>query len=237
MAEPQNDTSPKEEGRQDTRQCRICLAGVEEEPELGRLIKPCRCKGSIRYVHVKCLNTWRKTGSSLNSNSFWACGQCGFKYNLARTKILGLSTSPWVMYPTTVVLFFIIVFAASFVVSFFLPELDDPLLVVPPPQPDIGITWWHSPIGIASDVIRETVHTFAEVSTPKEVLEAQHQQRLRDKGSKSSIFTFRRWASHYLLGAITSKIYARSADNVVTFWSVANRSGPLDTGWTEGRRG
>ncbi|PVF98302.1 hypothetical protein CPB86DRAFT_705462 [Serendipita vermifera] len=126
MTEPQNDTSPREEGRQDTRQCRICLAGAEEEPELGRLIKP------------------------------------------------------WVMYPTTVALFFIIVFAASFVVSFFLPELDDPLLMVPPPQPDVGITWWHSPIGIASDVIRETVHTFAEVSTPKEVLEAQQLQRLQD---------------------------------------------------------
>jgi hypothetical protein len=84
------------------------------------------------------------------------------------------------MYPTTVLLFFIIVFAASFVVSFFLPELDDPLLVVPPPQQDLGITWWHSPIGIASDVIRETVHTFAEVSTPKEVLEAQRLQHLRD---------------------------------------------------------
>lgn len=36
------------EPKPDTRQCRICFAGAEEEPELGRLIKPCRCKGSIR---------------------------------------------------------------------------------------------------------------------------------------------------------------------------------------------
>jgi hypothetical protein len=30
------------------KQCRICLAGPEEEAELGRLISPCLCRGSIR---------------------------------------------------------------------------------------------------------------------------------------------------------------------------------------------
>lgn len=30
------------------KQCRICLAGPEEEAELGRLISPCHCRGSIR---------------------------------------------------------------------------------------------------------------------------------------------------------------------------------------------
>lgn len=29
------------------KQCRICLDGVEAERELGRLIRPCLCKGSI----------------------------------------------------------------------------------------------------------------------------------------------------------------------------------------------
>jgi len=29
------------------KQCRICLDGVEAENELGRLIRPCLCKGSI----------------------------------------------------------------------------------------------------------------------------------------------------------------------------------------------
>ena len=29
------------------KQCRICLDGVEVERELGRLIRPCLCKGSI----------------------------------------------------------------------------------------------------------------------------------------------------------------------------------------------
>lgn len=48
MTEPASGTNTQPEQREDTRQCRICLGGVEEEPELGRLIRPCRCKGSIR---------------------------------------------------------------------------------------------------------------------------------------------------------------------------------------------
>jgi len=31
----------------DEKQCRICLDGANAEPELGRLIRPCLCKGSI----------------------------------------------------------------------------------------------------------------------------------------------------------------------------------------------
>jgi len=91
-----------------------------------------------------------------------------------------------VLGPTTIALFLAIVFAASFVVSYFIPELDDPMLLVPPPpQYDdpmgmgMGLTW-HSPLGIASDVIRETVHAFAEVSTPREVLEARRRESLRN---------------------------------------------------------
>lgn len=32
----------------DDRQCRICLGGVEDEGEMGRLISPCLCAGSMR---------------------------------------------------------------------------------------------------------------------------------------------------------------------------------------------
>lgn len=38
--EQQENQEPRE-----TKQCRICLDG--EDPELGRLIRPCLCKGSI----------------------------------------------------------------------------------------------------------------------------------------------------------------------------------------------
>jgi hypothetical protein len=34
------------------RQCRICLGGEDDEPELGRLISPCMCDGSMRVSVV-----------------------------------------------------------------------------------------------------------------------------------------------------------------------------------------
>jgi hypothetical protein len=59
--------------------------------------------------------------------------------------------------------------------------LVDPTIVPAPRSPfisDYGAhTWWYNPFGIASEVVRETLHAFAEVSTPKDVLEAQ---RLED---------------------------------------------------------
>jgi hypothetical protein len=41
-------THPVEE-----RQCRICLGGADDEDMLGRLISPCLCKGSMKYVHIE----------------------------------------------------------------------------------------------------------------------------------------------------------------------------------------
>ncbi|KAF5375197.1 hypothetical protein D9758_000358 [Tetrapyrgos nigripes] len=74
------------------KQCRICLGGLEEELELGRLIRPCLCKGSMSFVHVGCLKRWRTT--SPNPSAFFACPQCHYKYRLNRTLILGIATNP-----------------------------------------------------------------------------------------------------------------------------------------------
>lgn len=40
------DTQP--ENKEETKQCRICLSGPEDEQLSGRLIKPCMCKGSMQ---------------------------------------------------------------------------------------------------------------------------------------------------------------------------------------------
>src|ERR1044071_6988646 len=32
---------------------------VSEDPDLGRLMSPCQCKGSQKYVHEGCLQAWR----------------------------------------------------------------------------------------------------------------------------------------------------------------------------------
>merc|ERR1711871_814997 len=36
--------------------CRICQCTESEAPEMGKLFSPCKCKGSVRYVHEDCLN-------------------------------------------------------------------------------------------------------------------------------------------------------------------------------------
>jgi hypothetical protein len=48
------------------RQCRICY-GDDGDPTLGRLFSPCKCKGTMRYVHVECLRRWREM--SVNKES------------------------------------------------------------------------------------------------------------------------------------------------------------------------
>ncbi|WWC63778.1 uncharacterized protein I303_106383 [Kwoniella dejecticola CBS 10117] len=76
--------------------CRICFAGPEEEMILGRMISPCLCAGSMRYVHVKCLNAWRGTGTNA----------CHYRYQLRRTLISGLATSRPILLLSTLLAFF-----------------------------------------------------------------------------------------------------------------------------------
>lgn len=87
------------------RQCRICLETVQPnthapsenlpgfmqtapnvtyEDESGRLIRPCLCKGSSKYVHEGCLQAWRHADPSYGRRNYWQCPTCGFKYRLAR---------------------------------------------------------------------------------------------------------------------------------------------------------
>ena len=69
------------EAAEEERVCRVCFCGEE----CGRLITPCRCRGSMRFVHAACLNEWRV--SSANPRSFERCDQCGYAYRTQRTHI------------------------------------------------------------------------------------------------------------------------------------------------------
>lgn len=86
------------------RQCRICLeivqptfnvpsqnlpgflqsSNVVYEDESGRLIRPCLCKGSSKYVHEACLQAWRHADPGYGRRNYWQCPTCRFKYRLAR---------------------------------------------------------------------------------------------------------------------------------------------------------
>ncbi|GFF51050.1 E3 ubiquitin-protein ligase MARCH11 [Aspergillus udagawae] len=92
------------------RTCRICLESVpptfhppsenlpgflqpkprvvyeSSDPELGRLLRPCKCKGSSRYVHEGCLQSWRHADPDYGKRHYWQCPTCGFQYRLERLK-------------------------------------------------------------------------------------------------------------------------------------------------------
>ncbi len=63
----------------DCRMCRICTLSEEEVPD-QKLIRPCSCKGTQEFVHIKCLNRWRATSSAASS----VCPVCKFRYRVTR---------------------------------------------------------------------------------------------------------------------------------------------------------
>jgi len=58
--------------------CRICF---EPETSDNPLIAPCRCTGSSKYIHEKCLNTWRYTNLP-NSPQRRMCMECNYHYRI-----------------------------------------------------------------------------------------------------------------------------------------------------------
>jgi hypothetical protein len=60
--------------------CRICL---DDENDANKLISPCRCSGSSKYVHLECLQTWRRT--SRGGIGEKKCMECHTEYLIRKT--------------------------------------------------------------------------------------------------------------------------------------------------------
>lgn len=65
--------------------CRICQTNTANEV----LISPCRCKGSMAYVHLSCLERW------LNQSSRSYCELCKYQYNAIETQRYGFCEALW----------------------------------------------------------------------------------------------------------------------------------------------
>lgn len=106
-AQAAEEESSQSARRYPPRTCRICLDEVEptfeapnlstqylggkprvryvsDDPELGRLMRPCKCKGSQQYVHEGCLRAWR--GASPADRNLWQCPTCKYEYRLSSLK-------------------------------------------------------------------------------------------------------------------------------------------------------
>ena len=54
--------------------CRLCYGGEEDGP----LVQPCACRGSAKYIHIHCLEKWRRM--SPKEDAAYRCGQCMDEY-------------------------------------------------------------------------------------------------------------------------------------------------------------
>ena len=69
--EDTKDTKDTEDTRQSTtRSCRICFD--DENPDT--FVEPCHCKGSMQFVHIKCLEKW------ISTSGIKICTICKYKY-------------------------------------------------------------------------------------------------------------------------------------------------------------
>ncbi|CAI7607990.1 unnamed protein product [Penicillium bialowiezense] len=120
------------------RVCRICLESVlptfqpseflqkprvvyeSSDPESGRLLSPCQCKGSSRYVHEGCLQAWRHADPKYGTRNFWQCPTCGFQYRLER-----LTWARWISSTTTQL---ILTLAILMLTVFLLGFIADPII-------------------------------------------------------------------------------------------------------------
>ena len=68
---PENNHLNTNESKKSEKQkiCRICYMG-EMESNTNPLIKPCRCSGSMKYIHFKCLLHWLKTKIEVDKSEF-----------------------------------------------------------------------------------------------------------------------------------------------------------------------
>jgi hypothetical protein len=57
--------------------CRFCLEPKEAN---NVLISPCKCAGSVQYVHIQCIKKWRRMTE--NSDFIMMCQICLTKYNM-----------------------------------------------------------------------------------------------------------------------------------------------------------
>ncbi|XP_069609895.1 E3 ubiquitin-protein ligase MARCHF5 isoform X2 [Ranitomeya imitator] len=61
------------------RSCWVCFA-TDEDDRTAEWVRPCRCRGSTKWVHQSCLQRWVDEKQRGNSTARVACPQCNAEY-------------------------------------------------------------------------------------------------------------------------------------------------------------
>ncbi|KAJ2964941.1 hypothetical protein NQZ79_g130 [Umbelopsis isabellina] len=105
---------------QEEKVCRICFCSKDDDRadvyaprDVNPLIQPCLCKGSMAYVHIRCLQRWRAE----RGKQAFQCEICNYSYNISRpfwAKIIG---SPILAGFLTLVIIFGFLLAIAYIVK------------------------------------------------------------------------------------------------------------------------
>lgn len=139
VPKPSSRTAPNPAKTWLPRTCRICLETVQptlnpvseslpgilhpsptvtyisEDPKSGRLLRPCKCKGSSKYVHEGCLQQWRYADPGFAKRNYWQCPTCGFLYRLQRMRWAAWISSVTSQITLTTAIFFLAMFLFGFI--------------------------------------------------------------------------------------------------------------------------
>lgn len=146
-----DEAPPKTHRRYKPRTCRICFEDVlptfegpglstkylgteprvryiSEDPELGRLMRPCKCKGSQQYVHEGCLRAWRRASPA--DRNLWQCPTCKYEYKLERLTWARWVSSRITRAFLTATVFVLAIFLLGFVADPLITLCIDPMTTV-----------------------------------------------------------------------------------------------------------
>ena len=152
ISKPDNGQRPR--NHWPPRTCRICFETVEptfhtpsegvpgmfqsspsvsyesSDPETGRLLRPCKCKGSSKYVHESCLQAWRHADPEYGKRNYWQCPTCGFRYRLERMRWGRWISSTATQIILTCFIFFMALFVLGFVADPIINIYADPYSIL-----------------------------------------------------------------------------------------------------------
>ncbi|KAL3869576.1 hypothetical protein ACJMK2_042244 [Sinanodonta woodiana] len=109
----------------DIYQCKYC---TEESNDKDCLITPCRCSGSLRYVHKHCLETWIRVRSKGKSETELRCEICGYRFYCQKQhkwtcfSCSDLSRSDRRLYYAGIICLFIVVASVSILIFCFIQD-------------------------------------------------------------------------------------------------------------------
>lgn len=86
-------------------------------------VAPCRCAGSMRWVHCSCLKIWRNT--SPRRDSFFKCEQCFTNYKFKRTWITALFCHPLTIKTATFIILTLSLFFSLMAARYFFASVHN----------------------------------------------------------------------------------------------------------------